>query len=606
MPPSWVVRRKDQDYGVDLEVEIFDDDGTATGLIFLVQVRATDNPKGADRISLQVDQLSYFRNLDVPVLVARYLSEPESWFVEWAFNMGFGLAERQASFTHRFTPSNRWTSDKPRIIRRTLEVLRMLNHRPSPRRIGIRIDPTGMDASTRYAIESAVEDVIEATSEVTYLSENTRDFAVDLRRDCELLRLELDCVASATFASADWERHELKRRIIYGLILICRARQLDTIASAIAAAALRQRLDPQSRQVAIEAAAALAPDLEAVVQLALLGRLHEEHDGLYAGLIAFLLRTPASRSARSRAIKAFYFAAIESAATVTPEREGAVRYSLANYLRGTEELNLALREYTLAKRLRPSYLTTDYFLHEVGVCLFDLGRHRCARTAYQRSVDAGCDTQRALIHLADASLFSGDLTSARATYERASEGEDQLATAEAMIKAGTCDWLAELVGSENLATERSPASVGPELSESDLLDVITNVHGLDRVAHYELGVIKASQSLWQQAIGHFLAAAIADDQDFDAWTNAIICAWNIGQPDFIIGIISTAVARAGRGAFDRLRETLIGQEAHPEMLAGLEEIFRQIAGDVRQAHANDITLRALREAHYDVTVIAES
>ena len=44
LPPGWVVRDVHQDdYGVDQQVEIFDD-GLATGLMFHVQLKATDEP----------------------------------------------------------------------------------------------------------------------------------------------------------------------------------------------------------------------------------------------------------------------------------------------------------------------------------------------------------------------------------------------------------------------------------------------------------------------------------------------------------------------------------------------------------------------------------
>lgn len=605
LPPAWVVRRKEKDYGIDLEVEIFEEDGRPTGLHFLVQVRATDDGRRGDRVSLEVEQLDYFHKLGVPVLVARYLSKPETWHIEWAFNMGFGLPEGQSSFTHRFGAANRWSLETPEKIRRTLEVMRALKRRPPPGRLGIRIDPTGFNPTTRYLVEAAVDDAVGIAEQVLYHSEDADDFAVDIRCHGESLLLELDCVASATFQKAEWTRDELKRGIVYGLILICRVRNLDRVAAALAAASLREKLDPNSRSVAIEAAVSLAPDLEAVVQLALLGRIHEEHDQLYAGFIAFLLRTPSGADARARAIKAFYSAAIQSASRVAPEREGSVRYSLANYLRSTAENNAALREYVQAKRLRPAYLTTNYFLQEVGSCLFNLGRHRCARIAYQRSVDAGCDSQRALLHLADATLFTGDLAQARTIYEQAIEGEDYLARMEATLKMGTCDWLAELVGSQALPMDWRRSQELHQDGGTDPLNLIRTVHGLDRAAHYELGVSKASQKLWLHAIGHFLVAAIADDQDFDAWTNAVICAWNIGQADFIIGVISTAVALAGRAAFDRLRETLAQQHAPAELLAGIDEIFRQVASQVRQAQSNDITLRALRDAHYDVTMFSE-
>ena len=41
MPAEWVVRAMPGDYGVDLEVEVFDKD-QATGLTFKVQLKASD------------------------------------------------------------------------------------------------------------------------------------------------------------------------------------------------------------------------------------------------------------------------------------------------------------------------------------------------------------------------------------------------------------------------------------------------------------------------------------------------------------------------------------------------------------------------------------
>jgi len=34
IPQSWVMRDKDKDYGIDIEVEIFDAQGRATGLVY--------------------------------------------------------------------------------------------------------------------------------------------------------------------------------------------------------------------------------------------------------------------------------------------------------------------------------------------------------------------------------------------------------------------------------------------------------------------------------------------------------------------------------------------------------------------------------------------
>jgi uncharacterized heparinase superfamily protein len=42
IPSTWVYRIPEYDYGIDGEIEIFDDKGLATGKKFLVQLKATD------------------------------------------------------------------------------------------------------------------------------------------------------------------------------------------------------------------------------------------------------------------------------------------------------------------------------------------------------------------------------------------------------------------------------------------------------------------------------------------------------------------------------------------------------------------------------------
>ncbi|RUX98437.1 DUF4365 domain-containing protein, partial [Mesorhizobium sp. M7A.F.Ca.CA.004.04.1.1] len=78
LPSRWVCRRKDEDYGVDLEVEVFDDRDEATGLIFLVQLKATDDPTEALSVAMKMDRLLYLGSLDCPSIVVRYCSVDDS------------------------------------------------------------------------------------------------------------------------------------------------------------------------------------------------------------------------------------------------------------------------------------------------------------------------------------------------------------------------------------------------------------------------------------------------------------------------------------------------------------------------------------------------
>ncbi|UBZ13493.1 DUF4365 domain-containing protein [Flagellimonas marinaquae] len=43
LPIEWVIREKPKDYGIDIEVEIFTSKGEYTGIVFWIQLKATDS-----------------------------------------------------------------------------------------------------------------------------------------------------------------------------------------------------------------------------------------------------------------------------------------------------------------------------------------------------------------------------------------------------------------------------------------------------------------------------------------------------------------------------------------------------------------------------------
>lgn len=87
LPDAWVSRAKVPDYGTDLEVELFGDDGTATGLLFYVQLRGTDDPTEETTTQLSIEQLHYFHQLDVPTLLVRFCRPTGAFFYKWHYEI---------------------------------------------------------------------------------------------------------------------------------------------------------------------------------------------------------------------------------------------------------------------------------------------------------------------------------------------------------------------------------------------------------------------------------------------------------------------------------------------------------------------------------------
>lgn len=85
LPPVWVHRRLDPDYGLDETVEIVDQEERATGLSFRAQLKATDEPDltvalGSVRFSRE--KADYYSSLALPVLIVS-LPRANRLFARW-------------------------------------------------------------------------------------------------------------------------------------------------------------------------------------------------------------------------------------------------------------------------------------------------------------------------------------------------------------------------------------------------------------------------------------------------------------------------------------------------------------------------------------------
>ena len=98
IPINWVLRDKDKDYGIDAEVEIFDSNGLATGLIYLVQLKATgsDDIKVIKRVDLETSTLKYYEKLDLPVLIVRYSEKEDIFYCKWVYEIDFAKIKQGA------------------------------------------------------------------------------------------------------------------------------------------------------------------------------------------------------------------------------------------------------------------------------------------------------------------------------------------------------------------------------------------------------------------------------------------------------------------------------------------------------------------------------
>src|ERR1019366_2055536 len=83
VPAAWVLRNSTHDYGLDREVEIFED-ARATSQLFKVQLKGSDDvdPK-VPSVRIESDHFVYWRNLDLPVLLILVDVQSDTVYGRW-------------------------------------------------------------------------------------------------------------------------------------------------------------------------------------------------------------------------------------------------------------------------------------------------------------------------------------------------------------------------------------------------------------------------------------------------------------------------------------------------------------------------------------------
>lgn len=104
LPREWVYREKSHDYGIDGEIEFFDENGYATGELFYVQLKATDatDNQHKRRVQLSNSAINYYQSLKTPVLIVRYAGETKTLYYRWAHKIDrYGQKEGASSFSFK-------------------------------------------------------------------------------------------------------------------------------------------------------------------------------------------------------------------------------------------------------------------------------------------------------------------------------------------------------------------------------------------------------------------------------------------------------------------------------------------------------------------------
>jgi tetratricopeptide (TPR) repeat protein len=576
LPNSWLPRPVLPDYGVDREIEIFDVDGKATGLKLAVQLKATDDGRRADRVSIKVDLIDYLVSLENLAIIVRYDSTTDIFRWQWAkrIRTNSKVAKGQKSFTHRFDASDVWNEDTPGIIERALQARRALRSFPPSFPMPIRLNIDASAEANSYSIERALHNIIDGSG-ASLVSAGEELIPVEMKVYARsgYISLNLDEISGVSFDIDTSDKDLLESAMLYAMVVLFAQNRLYWHAKCAGKAILIGRHFACNIEMAISASVAFSDDPMALAELAILNELHIAETGYYPFVLTSLIEKSA-RTGDMAPVERFLTAAL-GALDGDPLRAALIHYSSGNALR-TRNAARAMSHYIRAKRLRPEYKDADYFLREVAGTLFNIGRYKWAANFYSRAAIKNPDPAVQLL-LGDALLRSGNAQVAAVCFDRAMQSEQHLLAEEATVK---------LLLSESLVSEYGPV-ITTDWSRpmADVLNVesgrifwqnhLAKVNALDPLAQFNLGVDEMQRGQFKTAVVRFIACATIQNNDVEAWVNATITAFQAGEMVLALILLRLSIRLVGLSAYDDIRKRIVAKGSFPDLIAELDKFAIQ-------------------------------
>lgn len=619
LTPRFVYREQTPDYGIDGDVEEFDDQGRATGLRYYTQLKATEEADldKALRIYVPHDRAAYYGALRAPVLMVRYHALAQQLYVRWFHD--FDPHEdrvNEKSLTFKWTDSHKWQAGRQQTL---ADEARAYFELTSPRLalplevyVGSKTEADGAVSVTELVIE--LRRVAMARREViNIVSDEPPAGASRVMLQDDRLLFDLAGVTGATLHSDGVSELGPEQLALEAMVLAALAFER------VGQSALSARLTGTYFGCSVlaadeEVAVALSGEMAQARQITEALCLSEELDShamdieeLHPASFAFTLPAFVHASTLTNEELKLYRRTMRRriARRKSAEVEGVGQeyVNLANHYRNRQSFMEALKLYDQAVEHDPVYAERMHWHYERAGALFGSGQYSEAAEAYERALEMGAPAIAGALG-ADALMFAGEFAAALELMAafNAQEGGAPRET-EYVLKERL---LRELVDDLGLPRQdrrfHDAETLAGSIAGNDDDDhcravcrEALDLDGLSGLAHYNLGVSERQQGLDVDAARHFAAAGLVTQWDREAWAQAVILEMRVGDPDEVVpALVFTGQRMSGGELLSHLRLHVREGSADTDLLEKADAIFESASGDEEV-----FTLRVLRAADVD-------
>ena len=617
IPNNWVIRKPDPDYGIDAEVEIFSKDGESTGLIFFVQLKATDQKRisKALKLTFKKDMLRYYYKLELPVLIARYHSPSKSIFIRWAHSIDLYYSEQNTMrYTINFTEDSRWGKDTPKLINKYLEQFRNYKKAlPLPIELLLQFDVQFSDNTYPLKLESQLNAMIkDQRLPIRLTSKKKSDISAKLivaPTEIKITILEKNTFVMHNMQNENGKYDESK--LHYDLVSIVGCSFFVTNRKSIALQILEKNLPNSSLINSMSFLSLLASFIESEkdfnTAISLMENILEtdRRDKIGIANNVFMLvisqvhlRFGCPKNVQRRFADVLLRLCNEMEANGDKKAASINYYNLANAMRGSNLFSekKIISWYKNAARLWKEYMNREYFWAEIGGVLFNCNKYLCSSRFYKKAIKIK-EKIWTIALCADALLFAGRYRESLDFFANYLQKEKN-PEAEWVLKAFLLEYLVEFSSIEIQARlkeeARNLASIDLKNAMSSKEAALENISKLEKICKKDL----LCSMMWanianlynyvgekEKAFYAGLVVCIMEPHNIEAWFACLIYGAKIKSP--VLGSI-------GFLAYEKNGEELINffvnkfeskpGKTDPELVAILKMLFDEIR-EYYTAHA---------------------
>jgi hypothetical protein len=543
LPREWVVRDKNKDYGIDVEVEIFDSKGYSTGLVFWVQLKATESCKESDRkkVPLAIETVDYYKSLDLPVLIARYSLEGNTFYVKWAHEVDFH-PRKKGQKTKTISCNDKLSKENALQLKDYLEKIKKIKQRKFnfPISVSIEIQCDTINKIDKWSLESQLKKELQKYSNLVVYKKDKSESLIQLIISSKDLNISFSGLTGCVIDNI----HKCKSEIVPELTnsaLLGVAVALTRVGSSELAANIVLHSDIKRYFLSYEnMALELLPFILSTQYFdELIDAILEDIEYKDSNMIELV--TYAVGMMRDNLVNS-QLDSLESLLKKTLIKYenkgwinllGTAHYNLANHYRSKSRFNESLHHFIRAKRYESTYLNRDYFHRECAGVLFELGKFSLSAKLYKNAIKFGNENRDKALY-ADALMYSGLYEQANSYLIDYLDNTDKPDSIW-QLKHVFLDSLIEnsKVTEQRRQPELAKNIINFELSGEERLknfEAALDLDNLYGLAWYNLGWhfycdnnVEASQLC-------YLSCAVLQTCDIEAWVNAIALGFNKKTP----------------------------------------------------------------------------